>query len=120
KEPQCGDGGVDRRGADLLLRHVQLKAPKILARRRTRRPAEEGCELPHMANVVPLRVFAEPARGHVVDQALTQPADGLLGHRMLLSRMGLNPTILRQGRAFSLSLPPRARRPPAAPTARAV
>src|SRR5208337_4626357 len=51
------------------------------------------------------------ARCHVVDQALTQRADGLLGHRKLLSCMGLNPMILRQGRAFSLSLPPRA--PPA-------
>ena len=51
KEPQRGDGGVDRRGADLLLRHMQLKAPKILARRRIRRPAEEGCELPHVADV---------------------------------------------------------------------
>jgi hypothetical protein len=26
KEPQRGDGGVDRPGADLLLRHMQLKA----------------------------------------------------------------------------------------------
>ena len=48
--------------ADLLLRHVQLKAPKILARRRIRRPAEEVCELSHIANLVLLRVFAEPAR----------------------------------------------------------
>jgi len=56
KEPQRGDGRVDRRGADLLLRHVQLKAPKILARRRIRRPAEEVCELSHIADVVLLRV----------------------------------------------------------------
>jgi hypothetical protein len=80
KEPQRGDGGVDRSGAGLLLRHMQLIAAKILARRRIRRPTEEGCELPHIANVVPLRVFAEPARRDVVDQALTQRADGLVGH----------------------------------------
>src|SRR5208283_435414 len=110
KEPQRGDGGVDRSGAGLLLRHMQLIATKILARRRIRRPAEEGCELPHIANVVPLRVFAETARRHVVDQALTQRADGLLGHGKLLSRVGLNPTILRQGRAFPLSLLPRSLR----------
>src|SRR6516164_5180115 len=96
---------------------LQLEAAKILARRRIRRLAEEGRKLPHVANVVPLRVFAEPARGHVVDQALTQRADGLLGHRKLRSRMGLNPTILRQGRALGLSLPPRA--PPACPSYRA-
>ena len=107
--------------ADLLLRHMQLKAAKIVARRRIRRPAEEGCELPHIANVVPLRVFAEPARRHVVDQALTQRADGLLGHRKLLSRMGLNPTILRQvGPSRSALLLARALRSLAAPTARAV
>ena len=37
-----------------------------------------------------------------------------------LSRMGLNPTILRQGRVFPLSLPVHPRRALAAPTARAV
>src|SRR5208337_5024797 len=107
-------------GLALLLRHMQLKSPKIIARRRTRRPVEEGYELLHIANVVSLRVFAEPARRHVVDQALTQRADGLLGHRKLLSHMGLNPTILRQGRAFQLSLLARSLRSLAAPTARAV
>jgi hypothetical protein len=97
KEPQRRDGGVDRRGCDLLLRHVQLIAAKVLARRGIRRSPEEGCERPHIADVIPLRVFAVPARRHVVDQALTQRADGLLGHGKLLSRMGWNPMILRQG-----------------------
>ena len=81
KEPQRGDGGVDRPGADLLLRHMKLKAAKIVARRRIRRPAEEGREVPHIPNVVRLRLFAEPARRHVVDHALPQRADGLVGHR---------------------------------------
>ena len=97
KEPQRDDGGVDRSGAGLLLRHMQLIAAKVLARRGIRRSPEEGRELPHIANVIPLRVFAVPARRHVVDQPLTQRADGLLGHGKLLSRMGWNPTILRQG-----------------------
>lgn len=35
KEPQRRDGGVDGRRADLLLRHMQLKAAKVLARRRS-------------------------------------------------------------------------------------
>src|SRR5208337_1310267 len=116
----CGDGGVDRSGAGLLLRHMQLITTKILARRRIRRPAEEGREHSHVPNVVPLGVFGEPARRHVVNHALAQRADGLVGHGKLLSRMGWNPTILRQGRAFRLSLLARPLRPLAAPTARAV
>jgi hypothetical protein len=80
KEPQRGDGGVDRPGADLLLRHLKLKAAKIVARRCIGRPAEEGREVPHVAKVVPLGVFAEPARRHVVDHALPQRADGIVGH----------------------------------------
>ena len=53
KEPQRGDGGVDRSGADRLLRHMQLVAAKVLARRRIRRSAEEGRELPHIAERSP-------------------------------------------------------------------
>jgi hypothetical protein len=52
KEPQRGDGGVDRRGARRPLRHIQLITAKVLARRRIRQPTEEGCELPHIANIV--------------------------------------------------------------------
>ena len=62
-------------------RHMQLKAAKIVARRRVRRPAEEGREIPYIPNVVLLGRFAEPARRHVVDQALPQWADGLGRHR---------------------------------------
>jgi hypothetical protein len=81
KEPQRGDGGVDRPRADLLLRHMQLKAAKIIAHGRIRRPAEEGREGPDMPNVVLPGRFAEAARRHVVDHALPQRADGLVGHR---------------------------------------
>ena len=48
EEPQRGDGGVGRSGAGLLLRHVQLIAAKVLARRRVRRPAEKGREGSHV------------------------------------------------------------------------
>src|SRR6185437_8581408 len=81
KKNRSGDGGVDRPGADLLLRHMQLKAAKIIARRCIRRPAEEGREVPHVANVVLLGGFTKPPRRHVVDHALPQRADGLVGHR---------------------------------------
>jgi hypothetical protein len=60
---------------------MQLKAAKIVARRRVRRPAEEGREVPHIANVVLLGGFTKPPRRHVVDHALPQWADGLGGHR---------------------------------------
>jgi len=83
KKPQRGDGGVDGRGADLLLGHMQLEAAKVLARGRVRRPAEEGRESPDVPDVVLLHLLLEAARRHVVDHALTQRADGLgiVGHR---------------------------------------
>src|SRR5208283_3277401 len=120
EEPQPGDGGIDGRRADLLLGHVQLKAAKVLARRLIRRTAEELREGPHVPDVVLLNLLLEPPRGHVLDHALPQQADGIVGHRKLLSRIGLNPTILRQARVFLLSLPVHPLRALAAPTARAV
>ena len=81
KEAQRGGGGVDGPCADLLLRHIQLKAAKVLPRRRIWRPAEEDREDSYVSNVIPLGVFGEPARRHVVDHALTQRADGLVEQR---------------------------------------
>jgi hypothetical protein len=40
---------------------MELKAAEVLLRRRIRRLAEEGRKVPHIANVIPLGVFAEPA-----------------------------------------------------------
>src|SRR5271165_3738829 len=91
EEPQPGDGGIDGRRADLLLGHVQLKAAKVLARRLIRRTAEELREGPHVPDVVLLNLLLEPPRRHVLDHALPQPADGIVGHRKLLSRMGYCP-----------------------------
>src|SRR5271170_5797546 len=99
---------------------MQLKAAKVIARGRVRRPAEEGREGSDVPDVGLLDFLAVTARRHVVDHALTQRADGLLGHRKLLSRMGLNPTILRQTLAFPLSLPAYPLHSLPAPTARAV
>src|SRR3984957_9453907 len=100
---------------------MELKAAEVLLRRRIGRLAEEGRKVPHIANVIPLGVFAEPARPHVVDHALPQRADGLVRHRKLLSRMGLNPMILRQGRAFAFLVSPSVHPAvPRRPTARAV
>ena len=106
----------------LLLRHMQLKEPNVPTGRGARRPAEEGGEVPDVANVVLRRLLLEPARRHVVDRALTQRADGLVEEkRKLLSRMGLNSMISRQAPNFSmLSTPPWVAVPLAVTTARAV
>jgi hypothetical protein len=76
KEPQRGDGGVDRPGADLLLGHMQLKAAKIVARRGVRRPAEEGRKGPDMPNVVLPGRFAEP---RAVMSSIKRCRSGLMG-----------------------------------------
>jgi hypothetical protein len=55
QEPQRGDGGVDGPCADLRLRHMQLKAAKVLARGRVWRSAEEGREGPDVPDVIPLQ-----------------------------------------------------------------
>ena len=57
---QRGDGGVDGPWADLLLRHMQLKAAKVLARRRIRRSAEEGCEGSDVPDVILLHGSSSP------------------------------------------------------------
>ena len=106
KEPQRGDGGVDGPWADLLLGQMQLISAKILARGRVRRTAEKGREGPDVPDVVFLHLLLESARRHVVDHALAQRADGLVEHREDSSRMGLNPTILRQVRACALAVTP--------------
>ncbi len=99
---------------------MHLEKANIFGRSRVRRPAQEGGEVPDVANVVLLGRFFEPARRHVVDHALTQWADGLVGlvglveqKRKLLSRMGLNPAILRQAQNFAMPFIPR--RIPTAP-----
>jgi len=103
-----------------MLRHMQLKAAKIFARRRVRRSAEEGREVPHVANVVPLGVFAEPARRHVVDHALPQRADGLVRHRESSCLAWVEPHDLETGSRLRVGPVLRVLAALAASTARAV
>jgi hypothetical protein len=65
-----------------------------------------------VADVVLLHLLLEPARRHVVDHALTQRTAELALSRKLLSRMGLNPTILRQAQTFALFLRLQSIQPP--------
>src|SRR5438552_14221304 len=91
---------VDSRRTHAGLRLMQLEAAKILSRGRIRRTAEEGCEAPHVTDIVVARLLDEVAHGHVFDHAPAQRADGLLTHRGApVSRWRfLNPSILKTGR----------------------
>ena len=92
EETQGRDRTVDARWLHAGLRLVQLEAAQILRRRRVGRPADEGCERPHVANVVIARLLSEAAYPHVLDHARPQRADRPVrrmgGHRELLSQAG--------------------------------
>src|ERR1700733_8940652 len=86
---------------------MQLKAAKVLLRRRIWRPAEEGRKHSHIPNVVPLGVLIETARRHVVDHALAQRADGLVEHReSSCLAWGSKPHDLETERRLALPRPP--------------
>ena len=63
-------------GAHLLLRHMQLKAAKVLVRRRIWRPAEEGREASYIPDVVLLGLLIEMAR---VMSSIMRWRNGLMG-----------------------------------------
>src|SRR5271170_3843725 len=102
---------------------MQLISAKILARGRGRRTAEKGREGPDVPDVVFLHLLLESARRHVVDHALAQRADGLVGHReSSCLAWGCEPHDLETGpRPSRFSSALAFLQPyPAAPTARAV
>jgi hypothetical protein len=90
EETQGRDRAVDAWRLHAGLRLVQLEAAQILRRRRVGRPANEGRECPHIANIVVARLLGEAAHPHVLDHARPQRADGPVGrmggHRGILSR----------------------------------
>src|SRR5260370_23110948 len=94
---------------------------------RIRRTAEEGCEHPHVPDIVVARLLDEVAHRHVFDHAPAHRADGLLTHRgapVLRWRL-IDPSILKTGRPACHPIPlawsphrrhwlqPRAQRAPA-------
>jgi hypothetical protein len=103
KEPKRGDGGVDRPGADLLLRHMQLKAAKIVARRRVRRPAEEGRKGPDM----PKSVRVASLNRRAVMSSIKRCLSGLMGLADIAKAPvsnGVEPHDLETGLRLSRSL----------------
>ena len=110
EETQCRDCTVDARRLHADLRLVQLEAAKILSRRRVRRPADEGRERPHVANVVVARLLGEAAHPHVLDHARPQraarPVEGLevIGGSSLKPKVA-GPSMLGIGRPDRHALP---------------
>jgi hypothetical protein len=82
---------------------MQLEAAKILGHGLIRRTAQEGCERPHVPDIVVARLLDETAHCHVFDHAPAQRADGRLTHRgapVLRWRL-LDPSILKTSREYS-------------------
>src|SRR5208337_3718125 len=70
-----------------------LVAPQILRLCLVRRATQEPGKVPDHADIEALRLGAELANGHVVDQPLTQRADGCDRHGSLLSEGGWTPDL---------------------------
>jgi len=75
EEPQGRDNAVHgrRRYARFLL--LDLEPADIFSGRGMGRAPQPGCEPPYVTQIVALRLVAEPAHGHVVDQPLAQRTD---------------------------------------------
>jgi hypothetical protein len=74
EEAQRRDRAVDARRLHADPRLVQLEQTQVFRRRRVGRPADEGREGPHVADIIATRVLIETAHGHVFDHA--RPAMG--------------------------------------------
>src|SRR5262249_41908643 len=86
QEPHPGHDAVAVTDARADLGKMQLKLADVLARCRLRRSLEKRGKSPAACDMAPLRFRAEFARVHVVDHALAQWSDSIIGsHRQLLS-----------------------------------
>ncbi|MNR16317.1 hypothetical protein D3C85_1329140 [compost metagenome] len=79
EELQAGDGGVERDRRDAPVDQVQLEASQILGSGRVGGALKEAREVTHCSNVRRLRLGAELARAHVVEQALAQRRNSRCG-----------------------------------------
>ncbi len=83
EEPQRRDDAVHRRCGHAGILLLDLELAKILGRRGVRRAPQPRRETSDVADIVALRLVAEPAHGHVVDQPLTQRAGGNNGYQVV-------------------------------------
>jgi len=70
EEPQRRDDGVHCRHRHTLVELLDLEAPHLLGRRRVGRAPQERREPADAADVVALRLAAEPPHLHLVDETL--------------------------------------------------
>jgi hypothetical protein len=77
KEAQGRDCAIDARRLQTAPRLVQLKKAQLFRRRRVGRPADEGREGAHVADIIAPRILLEAAHAHVFHHARPQRADGL-------------------------------------------
>jgi hypothetical protein len=76
KKGQRRNRAVHARRTHAGLRLMQLETAKILRHGHTRRRAQEGCERPHLPDIVVARLLNEVAHRHVFDHAPAQRAVG--------------------------------------------
>src|SRR5262249_5018301 len=79
KKAQRRDRTVDAWRPHAGLRLVELETAQILRHRCIRRPADQGRECAHVANVVAARLLAEATHAHVLDHARPQRTDRAVG-----------------------------------------
>lgn len=85
EEAQPGDGLIDAGDRQAAWRQFETKQAQVVGRRLVGRAMDERGELSDALDVGELGLGCETADGHVVDQALTERADGCgLEHRKLL------------------------------------
>lgn len=82
EEAQGRNDAVPGRHGNTVVLLPDLEPAQIIRRRRIRRAAQKACEPSDIAQVVALRLLAEPAQGHVVDEPLAQRADRCIENRM--------------------------------------
>ncbi len=82
EEAQRRHNAVHGRHGNAVILLPDLEPAQVIRCRRVRRSAKEACEPPDIADVVALRLLAEPAHGHVVNQPLAQRTDRCIENRM--------------------------------------
>src|SRR5262249_9388950 len=108
QEPQPGHDPVAIADARTCLRKVQLEAANVLGGCYVGGTVEKCREALAAVDVAPLRVLAQLARIHVLEQSLTQGGDSRGFHCQLLSWVSFrNTSILKTGRSprYQRSLP---------------
>jgi hypothetical protein len=82
EEAQRRHDAVHRRHGNAILLLLDLEPAQVVGGRCIWRPAEERRQASDVAEIVALRLLAEPAQHHVVDQSLTKWTDRCIENRI--------------------------------------